>query len=43
VRTQPYRDKKFTEIERQAAPELRSIGFHLVARRVYHAILSPWS
>lgn len=35
MRTQPYRDKKFTEIEREAAPELRRIGFHLVARRVY--------
>lgn len=35
MRSQPYRDKKFTEIERKLAPELRRAGEHLVARRVY--------
>lgn len=33
MRTQPYRDKKFAQIERELAPELRRTGHHLVAIR----------
>lgn len=33
MRSQPYRDKKFSQIERKALPELRRTGHHLIAIR----------
>lgn len=33
--TRVYRDKKFTELEKELAPQLRKAGQHLVAVRRY--------
>ncbi len=33
MRTQPYSDKKFRQLQKEAAPELRRRGMHLVAHR----------
>lgn len=41
MRIQPYRDKKFAQIERDAAPSLRATGQHLVALRFYDRRSGP--